>query len=102
MKRNMLKINGYVFGNNDSIQDVFMRFVQRNDLYFVGESSNKDNPMNIEIQNDVLQINGYIFGDNFNPECVKDIEEIFYENLDKNNYYFVGTTEIVNTEIRAL
>lgn len=100
MKRNMLKINGYIFGNDNSIQDVFMRFIQRNDLYFVGEASNEDNPMNIEIQNDALQINGYIFGDNFTSESVENIEEIFYENLDKNNYYFVGMTKSVYEEIR--
>ena len=102
MKRNTLKINGYIFGNNNSIQDVFMSFIQRNDLYFVGESNNKDNPMNIEIQNDVLQIKGYIFSDNYDPDFVYYIKDYFYDVLNKNNYYFVGITKIVYEEIRAL
>lgn len=36
MRRTVLKINGYIFGLNESIQDVFMSYIQDNDLYFVG------------------------------------------------------------------
>lgn len=99
MRRNVLKINGYIFGLNESIQDVFMNYIQDNDLYFVGKTYKK-NPLDIDMMHDAVRIDGYIFSDNSDSDYLYYVEDYFYESMDKNKYYFVGTIDKFNTEIK--
>ena len=99
MKRNVLKINGYIFGLNDSIQDVFMTYIQKNSLYFIGKTYKK-NPLDVEIIHDAVRVDGYVFSDNDDPDYLYFIEDYFYEDINKNEFYFVGTIDKLNTEIK--
>lgn len=88
MKRDVLVLNGHI-SNEDNVSNLFFDFIQKEDLYFIGEAA-VDKTFNIFL------INGYVFSDSINP---KEILNKFQEKLDANLCNFVGLKKIECKEI---
>lgn len=88
MKRDVLILNGHI-SNENNVGDLFFDFIQKENLYFIGETAT-DKTFN------VFLINGYIFSDNIDP---KEILNKFQERLDTDLCNFIGSKKIENKEI---
>lgn len=96
MKRNLFKVDGYIFGNNDSIKENLFNFIQQKGLYFVG-TINEGNTSFMTITNDVLNLDGYIFSDS---DTAEDIQSGFNALMKKHGYYYTGKFNIEYGEIK--
>lgn len=88
MKRDVLILDGHI-SNEDNVGDLFFDFIQKEDLYFIGEAAT-DKTFNIFL------INGYIFNDSIDP---KEILNKFQERLDTDLCNFIGLKKIECKEI---
>lgn len=94
MKRDLLKINGYIFGDANTIEDSFLDFIQKQNLYFIGMTDKKST---LHSEDKALSIDGYIFSDKTDSE---EIKNAFQSNfLEDNKYDFVGETNSEYDEI---
>lgn len=87
MKRDLFKINGYISGSDDFIQDKLFEFIQKEGLYFIG-TVNKDK---------MFKLDGYIFSDSNTAE---DIQSGFNALMEKYGYYYTGKFNIEYGEIK--
>ncbi len=89
MKRDVLILDGHI-SNEDNIGDLFFDFIQKENLYFIGETS-------IDKTFNIFLVKGYVYSDTIKS---KKILEKFNKRLNTDLCNFIGLKKIDYEEIK--
>lgn len=89
MRRDVLVLNGHI-SNEDNVGNLFFDFIQKENLYFIGETS-------IDKTFNIFLIRGYVYSDTVRS---KEIINKFDKRLNADLCNFIGLKKIDYKEIK--